>query len=176
MLDDERIAELHAVAARLPCAATMDAAEWSAVFIDVMTGFTEVLTAYESLRDDHMAIIKRLEREEWVRVHKDAGDTELGAAESAKARYPKRPMEVMKYLIDTGGDFDTHGAATTATWLNSYAPARNALMRKGYVRDSGRRAVNERGNKAIIWIPTEAGLDWYKRACAELTASTPTEH
>jgi hypothetical protein len=176
MITDARLAELRILAEKLPRASSMDSAEWSSVFVAVVAGFTEVLTAYGLLRDDHMAIIRRLEREEkWVRVHKDAGDTETAAAEAAELSYTERPMQVMKYLIACGGDFDTHGSDTTNIWLNSYAPARNALMRKGYVRDSGRRGINERGNKAIIWIPTEAGRDWYKRACAAMAALTPTE-
>ncbi len=173
MISDARLAELRAVAEKLSRASTLEPPEWASVFSAAVAGFAEMLAAYESLRADHMEIIRRLEREEWVRVHKNAGDTELSAAESAKLRYPRRPVEVMKHLIDCGGDFDTHGADATKIWLNSYAPARNALMRKGYVRDSGRRAVNERSNKAIIWIPTEAGIDWYKSA-REFLDTTPT--
>lgn len=66
-------------------------------------------------------------------------------------------MQVLQYLVRVGGDYDQHGAVETNLILNSYAPARNALMRNRYVEDSGERARNERGRKCIIWVPTALG-------------------
>lgn len=94
---------------------------------------------------------------QWVIVHRDAPDTEREAAARAEEQYPQRALLVLRHLIRAGGDFDTRGADAMGMWLNSYAPARNALMRRGLVEDSGRRERNERGRQAIVWVPTAAG-------------------
>lgn len=64
---------------------------------------------------------------------------------------------VLEYLHSSGGDYDAHGAEATNTWLNSYAPARNWLMREGFVKDSGRKEVNERNRLCKVWELTEKG-------------------
>lgn len=95
--------------------------------------------------------------EPWVIVHRDAPDTEREAAELAEQQYPLRALAVLQYLVAVDGDYDTHGAEAMQMWLNSYAPARNALMRRGLVADRGQRAINERGRQVIVWEPTPAG-------------------
>lgn len=95
--------------------------------------------------------------EPWVTVHRHAPDTERAAANAAAEKYPQRALDVLRYLVSVGGDYDHHGCETMGMIKDSYAPARNALMRNGLVEDSKVRALNVRNRPCIVWVPTEAG-------------------
>lgn len=99
----------------------------------------------------------------WVIVHRDGPETERVAAEMAEDKYPERALRVIRHLVSVGGDYDSRGAERTGMWLNSYAPARNGLMRRGLVVDSGRRETNARNRLCIVWIASAAGIDWMNR-------------
>lgn len=46
---------------------------------------------------------------------------------------------------------DLELATVTGLYLNTAAPSRFALVKKGQVEDSGLRRLNERGRKMIVW-------------------------
>ena len=100
--------------------------------------------------------------EPWVTVHRNAHDTEIESAAVAAARNPRRAYDVLEHLDRTGGDYDSEGAAALGLWLTSFVSARNALVRKGYAKDSGKRVINERGRRVIVWTVTDKGHEALK--------------
>lgn len=102
-------------------------------------------------------------KEPYVITHRNAHDTELEAAESARKYYPKRALKVLDYLVRVNGDIDNHGHEAMGMIKDTYAPARNYLMREGYVENTGQRRLNERKRKCIVWGVTDRGLEHWRK-------------
>lgn len=89
-------------------------------------------------------------------VRKNAPDTSKAIVD--KIRGGSLQAEVLQALIDK---FYTFGGATDdelerflGRSHQSVSGSRNALVRKGYVVDSGKRRRNSHGNLAIVWYYT----------------------
>lgn len=83
-------------------------------------------------------------------------DTQLDAGEAAATAAPvarERVLEALRQARLAGdiGLTDTEIARVTGLYLNTAAPSRFALVKRGLVRDSGERRVNARGRKMIVW-------------------------
>ena len=89
-------------------------------------------------------------------VRKDAPDT--SKAVSAKMRHGTLQTDVLAALINKsavfGGATDDELERFLGRSHQSVSGARNALVRKGYVVDSGERRKNSHGNMAIVWYYT----------------------
>lgn len=74
-------------------------------------------------------------------------------------------VKVMAYLIATGGSATTEQAVKESgvRLKDNFAPSVTWLRQRGYVREAAEPYINERNRKCTVWVPTEAGIDWFNR-------------
>ena len=91
--------------------------------------------------------------------HRNASDTERGAAEKIAPRVTGLRLKVLKLLHSQGENGATGEEVTILLdeWLYSVKPRITELTRFGLVKDSGNRIKNSRGRLEIVWIITDEG-------------------
>ena len=92
-------------------------------------------------------------------------DTQEEAAAAASIGAKRARERVARALADARkegmtGLTDIETSFVTDLYLNTAAPSRFALVKKGLAEDSGQRRLNERGRKMIVWQLTPEGLEW----------------
>lgn len=94
-----------------------------------------------------------------VRLNRYPTDTQRAAAERKKPRSGSQQEQILGLIAQSpSGLTDEQIEDLTNASHQSASAARNALMNKGWVLDSGRRRKNRNGNDAIVWIAnTERG-------------------
>lgn len=90
--------------------------------------------------------------ENLVRLNASPTDTQRKAAERKMPRSGTQQAEILTLIRMHGGLTDEQIEDLTGASHQSASAARNALMNKGWVLDSGDRRKNRNGNEAIIWI------------------------
>lgn len=96
--------------------------------------------------------------ENLVRLSARPTDTQRKAAERKRPRSGTQQALILDLITVYGGLTDEQIEELTGHSHQSASAARNALMNKGWVLDSGQRRKNRNGNEAIIWIAnTERG-------------------
>jgi predicted ArsR family transcriptional regulator len=99
---------------------------------------------------------------EGVYIPHDPTDTQVEAAQAAShhAKYSRELVIAALKAAEMEGVLglnDIEIASVTGLYLNTAAPSRFALMKKGLVEDSGQRRKNERGRNMIVWRLTAKG-------------------
>jgi len=94
--------------------------------------------------------------------HRNAPDTEREAAEKIAPRVTGLRLKVLSALRDEGEAGATGEVITNILdeWLYSVKPRITELARMGLVEDSGRRVMNSRKRREIVWIITESGRNF----------------
>ena len=94
--------------------------------------------------------------------HRNAPDTEREAAEKIAPRVTGLRLKVLSALRDEGETGATGEVITNilGEWLYSVKPRITELARMGLVEDSGRRVMNSRKRREIVWIITESGRNF----------------
>lgn len=96
-------------------------------------------------------------------VARDAQITSVWAAESILRYVTEQEWLVVNFLGQrhSRGATDNEGQAAVKLAGNSYRPRRRALVTAGFVINSGRKRLNKRGRKCIVWMLTEnAQVAW----------------
>jgi hypothetical protein len=91
--------------------------------------------------------------------HRQAGDTERGAAKAVAPRTGTGRFKVLAALVEHGGMIDEEIAARTGLRHYTAAPRRKELVEGGFVVDSGSRRKTTTGTAAIVWTATAKGVD-----------------
>ena len=80
--------------------------------------------------------------------------TSLEAFYSAIEELPYREAYILGFIFAQGeeGVTDDEGWRQTGMIKDSYSPARYRLMKKGLVRESGKRRKTQAGGSAIVWV------------------------
>jgi hypothetical protein len=91
-----------------------------------------------------------------VYMPQDATDTQIEAAAAARHSATAAREQVILALMAARAEgivglTDLEIAAVTGLYLNTAAPSRNTLVKRGKVEDSGLRRKNERGRNMIVW-------------------------
>ena len=94
--------------------------------------------------------------------HRNAPDTEREAAEKIAPRVTGLRLKVLSALADKGEIGATGEVITNilGEWLYSVKPRITELARMGLVEDSGRRVMNSRKRREIVWVITESGRNF----------------
>jgi len=94
--------------------------------------------------------------------HRNAPDTEREAAEKIAPRVTGLRLKVLSALRDEGETGATGEVITNilGEWLYSVKPRITELARMGLVEDSGRRVLNSRKRREIVWVITESGRNF----------------
>lgn len=94
--------------------------------------------------------------------HRNAPDTEREAAEKIAPRVTGLRLKVLSALRDEGEAGATGEVITNilGEWLYSVKPRITELARMGLVEDSGRRVLNSRKRREIVWVITESGRNF----------------
>ena len=94
--------------------------------------------------------------------HRNAPDTEREAAEKIAPRVTGLRLKVLSALRDEGETGATGEVITNilGEWLYSVKPRITELARMGLVEDSGRRVMNSRKRREIVWVITESGRNF----------------
>lgn len=94
--------------------------------------------------------------------HRNAPDTEVEAAEKIAPRVTGLRLKALRALRDAGQDGATGEEVTTILdeWLYSVKPRITELVRHGLVEDSGRRVLNSRKRREIVWVITQQGEEF----------------
>jgi hypothetical protein len=83
-------------------------------------------------------------------------DTSVQAASLIERRVAGIARTVLAYVSSCGttGATDEQISQGTGIPENSARPRRLALVRAGFLRDSGQRRLTKGGNPAIVWVAT----------------------
>ena len=92
--------------------------------------------------------------------HRDASETELAAALSVVETSGQQKVDLLKVLVDAdwngSTDWETH--FKTGMLMSTICSRRNALVRRGWVKDSGRRRISPMSGLYItVWTSTITG-------------------
>lgn len=106
---------------------------------------------------DLIAYVREDERQQLasinsIRLSKKATDTQKKAATLTLPRTGTRLNEIYNHIIESNGLTDFQIEEITGLAHQSASAARNTLMQRGLVTDSGQRRKNRRGHDAIVWI------------------------
>lgn len=95
--------------------------------------------------------------------HKNAPDTEVAAAEKVAPKVGGLRLMVLQFLHrrKVGGATGERISKSLDQWLYSVKPRLTELARMGLVKDSGKREVNSRNRREIIWEITEEGRSFF---------------
>jgi len=68
--------------------------------------------------------------------------------------------EVYSYIVNCGinGATDQEIEAVIHIEGNSVRPSRGALVKKGWISNSGKTRKNSKGNNCIVWVALEEGM------------------
>ena len=68
--------------------------------------------------------------------------------------------EVYSYIVNCGIYGATDQEIETVTHIegNSVRPSRGALVKKGWISDSGKTRKNDKGNHCIVWVALDEGM------------------
>ncbi len=93
--------------------------------------------------------------------HRNAPDTEVEAAEKIAPRVTGLRLKALSALRDAGGQGATGEEITNilGEWIYSVKPRITELSRYGLVEDSGRRVMNSRKRREIVWVITQKGRE-----------------
>jgi hypothetical protein len=96
--------------------------------------------------------------------HRDAGDTESGAALAQLPKSGTDRRKVLNFIGEQGerGATDEELSLGIPLRLYTAAPRRNELRDGGWVVDSGRRRPTTTGTAAIVWVLSPAGRGQWK--------------
>lgn len=91
--------------------------------------------------------------------HRFAGDTEIEAAEKIAPKVTGLRLKALSALADKGEAGATGEVITNILdeWIYSVKPRITELVRYGFVEDSGRREINSRKRREVVWVITDAG-------------------
>ena len=99
---------------------------------------------------------------DWVKKHthgSDPSDTSAEAAEDAQRNASGQMLVVFGYLLLHAM---TQDELRHKTGLGDNAAKRcSDLKNLGWVKDSGKRGLSDKGKKAVLWEPTEFGRQAY---------------
>lgn len=89
-----------------------------------------------------------------VRMTSTPTDTQIEAAKVAKVKAGTKQETILNLVASFGDQGLTDNELEIITkWTHqSVSGARNALMMRGMIRDSGQRRPNQRGNREIAWV------------------------